>query len=76
MTQQVRQFNRSTIAKLIEDVYQSFRERPLYKKVMEDGENVRRKRLLDESGRGRGNTRQQATTKRVHGGSARKWDDV
>ena len=64
-TQLVGQYNRRSDAKLIEDVYKSFRERPLYKKVMEDGENDQRKRLLNDKGRGRGTTTQRAKRARV-----------
>ena len=64
-TQLVGQYNRRSDAKLIEDVLQSFRERPLYKKVMEDCETDQRKRLLNDKGRGRGSTTQRAKRRRV-----------
>ena len=54
---QVGQYSRRADGKLIEDVFQSFKERPLYQRVMQSNpETERRKRLLDERGRGRGHS--------------------
>ncbi len=51
---QIRQYHRFADARLIDDVFQSFRERPLYKRVAtEDPVTLQRQQLLAEQGRGR-----------------------
>ena len=52
--QQVRQYSRVADAKLIDDVVESFRKRPIWRQVMEDAPTTRqRQQLLTEEGRGR-----------------------
>ena len=51
---QVRQYRRLADAKLIDDVLQSFRERPLWERaVASDPMTAQRQQLLEEHGRGR-----------------------
>ena len=52
---QVRRYHRVHDAKFIEDALSSFRERPLYKRVMEGEDPVakRRRQRLQDEGRGR-----------------------
>jgi len=51
---QVRQYSRVADAKLIDDVVESFRKRPVWRHVMENDPTTRqRQQLLAEEGRGR-----------------------
>jgi hypothetical protein len=53
-TRAVKQYHRNADAKLIDDVLESFRQRPLWQKVMaNDPTTLQRQQLLAEHGRGR-----------------------
>ena len=53
-TREIKQYRRVADAKLIEDVFQSFRDRPLWQRVaVDDPVTAQRQQLLEEHGRGR-----------------------
>lgn len=60
-TREINQYRRVADAKLIEDVFQSFCQRPLYKRIAaDDPVTLQRHQILAEQGRGRG--KKQRTT--------------
>jgi hypothetical protein len=53
-TREIKQYSRVADAKLIDDVFQSFRQRPLFKRAAaDDPTTLQRQQLLAEQGRGR-----------------------
>ncbi len=53
-TREIKQYRRLADARLIDDVFQSFRERPLWQRVaVDDPVTAQRQQLLEEHGRGR-----------------------
>ena len=53
-TREIKQYSRVADAKLIDDVFQSFRQRPLFKRAAaDDPTTLQRQQLLAEHGRGR-----------------------
>ena len=53
-TSEIKQYRRVADAKLVQDVFQSFRQRPLWQRVAADDQtSIQRQQLLAEQGRGR-----------------------
>ena len=53
-TSEIKQYRRVADAKLVQDVFQSFRQRPLWQSVAADDQtSIQRQQLLAEQGRGR-----------------------